>query len=159
MVTPESWHPKDSRSCSKFIQTKLCIALKWWQTLSTDFHNTKKGHFERFLDSKTWFTLWKWFQMWSTRIDSESPHLCGCFGTKIEVVTMTNIRVRFYSTPWTQSAPVGGDSLESLLTFVNYLIGELSFPRQILSLQQMFLPDPNYYKPPPEARRAEALPR
>ena len=53
--------------------------------------------------SKTWFTLWKGFQMWSTRVDSESPHPCGHFDIQIEVVTMKNITARFFSKSWTRS--------------------------------------------------------
>ena len=41
--------------------------------------------------------LCKWVQMGSTREDSESRHLCSYLDTKIEVVTMKNIRARFFS--------------------------------------------------------------
>ena len=34
--------------------------------------------------------------MWSNRVYSESPHPCGHFETKIEVVTMKNISARFF---------------------------------------------------------------
>ena len=53
--------------------------------MSTDFYYT---HFLAFMGSKTWFTLWKWFPMWSTKVDSESPFLCGHFDTKIVVVKL-----------------------------------------------------------------------
>ena len=33
-ITPESWHPKHSSSCSRLIQTKSYIGLKWWQTFT-----------------------------------------------------------------------------------------------------------------------------
>ena len=41
--------------------------------------------------------------MWWNRVYSESPHPCGHFDTKIEVVTMTNISARFFPTLWTRS--------------------------------------------------------
>ena len=110
MVALESWHPKHYRSCSKVIQTKLYIGWKWWQTLSYNFHYTQRRVFLlAFLGSKTWFTC---FQMWSTRVDSESPNLCNHFDTKIEVVTIKIIRARFLSTPWTRSVL---QSVESLI--------------------------------------------
>ena len=39
--------------------------------------------------------------MWSTKVDFESLHLCGYLDTKIEVVTMKNIRAK--------CAPVEGE--------------------------------------------------
>ena len=33
--------------------------------------------------------------MWLTRVDYESPHLCGYFETQIEVVTMKNVELDF----------------------------------------------------------------
>ena len=48
--------------------------------------------------------------MWSTKVDSESPHLCGNFDTKIEVVTIENIRARFFFNAVNPKfAPVGGE--------------------------------------------------
>ena len=41
--------------------------------------------------------------MWSNRVHSESPHLCGHFDTKIEEATIENIRGIFFSTLLTQS--------------------------------------------------------
>ena len=45
MVTPESWHSKHSRSCSTLIKTELYKGLKRRQTLSTNFHYSKKRAF------------------------------------------------------------------------------------------------------------------
>ena len=47
--------------------------------------------------------------MSSNRVDSESPHPCGHFDTKIEVVTMKNISARFFNAVNSKCAPVGGE--------------------------------------------------
>ena len=46
--------------------------------------------------------------MWLNRVDSDSPHLCGHFDTKIEVVTMENISARFFTAVNPKCDPVGG---------------------------------------------------
>ena len=37
-------------------------------------------------------------KIWSTKLDSESPHLFGHFDTKIEVVKTKNIRAIVFTT-------------------------------------------------------------
>ena len=76
---------------------KMATNIEYWFSIHS------KRHFWAFFGSKIWFTLSKWFQMWSIRVDSESNHSCSHSDTKIEVVTIKNIRVRFFSMPSTQS--------------------------------------------------------
>ena len=67
----------------------------WFKTNSTRTENTtkhrelistnlKKNDFWAFWGSKTWFTLWKWHQMWSNRVNSESPIPYFYLDTKVE---------------------------------------------------------------------------
>ena len=49
------------------------------------------------------------------RVDSESPHSCGHFDTKIEVVTIKNIRARSFPTTWTWSVIQSVESLVWML--------------------------------------------
>ena len=54
--------------------------------------------------------------MWLTRLDSESPSSFGNFDTKIDVVTMKNIRARFfYNALNPKCATVGGEPRRSSL--------------------------------------------
>ena len=47
--------------------------------------------------------------MWSTREDLKSPHSCSHFDTKVEVVTIENIRASLFFNAMNQKcAPVGG---------------------------------------------------
>ena len=52
--------------------------------------------------------------MWSTRLDSKSPHSCGHFDTEIEVVTIKKIlELNFFQRHEPKCAPVGGDSFDT----------------------------------------------
>ena len=52
------------------------------------------------------------FKVDSNQIDSESPHSCGHFDTKIEVFTMKNIRAKTNSNAAKPNcAAVGGEPL------------------------------------------------
>ena len=57
-------HPSRTKASADSMSIPIKL-LKGRQTIGTDFHCTKKGHFSAFLDSTTWFSLWKWFQLWS----------------------------------------------------------------------------------------------
>ena len=45
--------------------------------------------------------------MWSNRVYSESPHPCGHFDTKIEVLTMKKLELDFFKAVNPKCAPVG----------------------------------------------------
>ena len=92
----------------------------------------KKRHFWAFIGSKTRFTLWKWFQMWSTRIiiNSECPHLYGNFDTKIEVNTM---KTRFFSMPWTRSV------LQSVDSLISHTLPDTTNPTKTTWKQEKFI--------------------
>ena len=75
------------------------------------------------LGSKTLFTLWKWFQIWSTKVVSERPHSCGHFDTKIKVVSIFSNGV---NPMWTR---VSGQPLKDLNTMTMVQTGS---PRSLL---------------------------
>ena len=59
--------------------------------------------------------------MWLTKVDSKSLHLIGHFDTNIEVVTMKNIRARFFKVVNPKCAPASGEPCNKYILNKKYV--------------------------------------